>query len=239
MNPRWEAEHPAVASESLLDTRGVAQVVELLRRVDLPAPRFVYHELAVTDGAGHDYGPHDDGLADALTETDIRIGRVLAELDEAGLFEETLFVVTADHGMAPQMVELKANTAAHVTRVGLAAVVAEPLVWLLDVAVDVERKPDGRTGRVAVHELDPATDGERPAVEGAEVLVESHEDGLHPTVLARGHTDVNGLFAFPTPNDVPSSAIAVSVRAAGFNPRHVLMDGTNLALDLRSVLYGD
>lgn len=238
MNPRWEAEHPAVASESLLDTRGVAQVVELLRRHDLPAPRFVYHELAVTDGAGHDYGPHHDGLADALTETDVRIGRVLAELDEQGLFDETLFVVTADHGMAPQMVELKANTAAHVTRAGLAAVVAEPLVWLVDVAVDVERKPDGRTGRVEVRELDRTADGQQPAVAGAEVLIESHEDGGRPTVLARGRTDENGLFAFPTPNDVASSAIAVSVRAPGFNPRHLLMDGTNLALDLRSVLYG-
>ncbi len=237
MTPRFATEHPAVASESLLDTRGVAQVVELLGRDDLPPPRFVYHELAVTDGAGHDYGPHDSGLADALTETDIRIGRVLAALDARGLFDETLFVVTADHGMAPQMVELKANTAAHVTRAGLAAVVAEPLVWLLDVAVEVERKPDGRTGRVAVSELDALPNGERPPVEGAEVLVETHSPGEPPVLLARGRTDANGLFAFPTPNDVPSAAVAVSVRADGFNPRHLLLDGTNLALDLRAHLY--
>ena len=237
MTPRFATEHPAVAGESLLDTRGVAQVVELLGRDDLPPPRFVYHELAVTDGAGHDYGPHSDGLADALTETDVRIGRVLAALDERGLFEETLFVVTADHGMAPQMVELKANTAAHVTRAGMAAVVAEPLVWLLDVAVEVERKPDGRTGRVAVCELDLLPDGTQPPVAGAEVIVESHEPGGTPTVLARGRTDANGLFAFPTPNDIASSAIAVSVRADGFNARHLLLDGTNLALDLRAHLY--
>jgi hypothetical protein len=199
----------------------------------------VYHELALTDGAGHDYGPHHDGLADALTETDLRIGRVLAALDERGLVDETLFVVTADHGMAPQMVELQANPAAHVTRAGIAAVVAEPLVWLLDVAVEVERKPDGRTGRVAVCELDPLPDGERPPVEGAEVLVEHHHPGRAPVVLARGHTDANGLYAFPTPNDVPSSAIAVSVRADGCNPRHLRMDGSTLAPDLRSTLYGD
>ena len=38
-----------------------------------------------TDGAGHDYGPHSDGVRDALDETDRRIGRVLALLDERGL----------------------------------------------------------------------------------------------------------------------------------------------------------
>ena len=110
-------------------------------------------------------------------------------------------------------------------------------MWLLDVAVEVERKPDGRTGRVAVCELDLLPDGTQPPVAGAEVIVESHEPGGTPTVLARGRTDANGLFAFPTPNDVESAAIAVSVRADGFNPRHLLLDGTNLALDLRAHLY--
>jgi hypothetical protein len=28
------------------------------------------------------------------------------------------------------------------------------------------------------------------------------------------------------------------VRAEGFNPRHMRLDGTNLALDLRRALYG-
>ncbi len=58
-----------------------------------PRRRFVYHELALTDGAGHDYGPHSDGLADALAESDRRIGRVLDLLEAEGLFDETLFVV--------------------------------------------------------------------------------------------------------------------------------------------------
>jgi hypothetical protein len=30
----------------------------------------------------------------------------------------------------------------------------------------------------------------------------------------------------------------MAVRAEGFNPRHMLLDGSNLALDLRAVLYG-
>ncbi len=102
-NPRWKADgHKTVVREAMVDGRGVAQVIELFTRDDLPPPSFVYHELLLTDGAGHDYGPHHEGLRQALDETDLRIGRVLDLLEEVGLFDETLFVVTSDHGMAPQ-----------------------------------------------------------------------------------------------------------------------------------------
>ena len=237
MNPRWAAEHPAVAGESLLDTRGLAQMIELLRRDDLPSPAFVYHELAVTDGAGHEYGPHDEGLADALTETDVRIGHVLAELDRLGLFEETLFVVTADHGMAPQDVSLKANAAAHVLDAGFAAVVAEPMIWLRDVAVVIERKPDLRTARVTVLDADADTSGEHPPVAGAEVVAHLHRDGHAPRELARGRTDELGLYAFATPSDASSDAITVTVHSRDHNPRHLRLDGTSLHPDPRTALY--
>ena len=239
MHPRWADEHPSVAGESLLDTRGLAQVVELVGRGREAAPRFVYHELALTDGAGHEYGPHSDGLRDALDETDRRIGVVLDLLVEQGLFDETLFVVTADHGMAPQDVTLAANPTAQVLDAGLAAVVAEPMIWLLDVAIDVERKPDGRTGRVAVSELDADEHGERPAVADAEVVVEAHLPGREPRLIARGRTDERGLFGFPTPSDVPTAGLVVAVRARGRNPRHLRLDGSALGVDLVAALYGD
>jgi hypothetical protein len=238
INPRWALEHQSVASESVLDTRGLAQVVELFQRGPEHAPRFVYHELALTDGAGHEYGPHSDGLRDALDETDQRIGVVLDLLDALGLFDDTLFIVSADHGMAPQDVTLGANPTAHVLDAGLAAVVAEPMVWLLDLAVDVERASDGRTGRVAVAELDADEHGEHPPVEGAEVLVEAHLPGREPRVIARGRTDVNGLFGFPTPSDVPTDDLVVSIHARGFNPRHLRLDGEVLAIDPVEALYG-
>lgn len=238
MNPRWAVEHPAVASESLLDTRGVAQAVELLRRDDLGEIRFVYHELAVTDGAGHEYGPHHDGLSDALTETDIRIGRVLAELDARGWFDDTLFVVSADHGMAPQDVSLRANVANHVLDAGFAAVVAEPMIWLHDAALIVERKPDMRTARVTVLDNDADDVGERAPLVDADVQVHHHREGEQPREVARGHTDANGLFGFATPSDVDSVDITVSVSAAGRNPRRVRLDGSRLGIDLRAALFG-
>jgi hypothetical protein len=237
INPRWALEHGSVASEALLDCRGLAQVLELFGRDDQAPPRFVYHELALTDGAGHEYGPHSEGLRDALDETDRRIGTVLALLDERGLFEQTLFVVSADHGMAPQDTALAANPTAHVLEAGLSAVIAEPMIWLLDVAVEVERAADGRTGRVGVFELDLDPHDERPPVEGARVLVEAHQPGHTARLVARGTTDHNGLFGFATPSDVPTEHLVVSVRAEGFNPRHLRLDGTNLAIDLVAELY--
>ncbi len=238
MHPRWPGEHSSVAGESLLDTRGLAQVLELFDRDDQPPPRFVYHELALTDGAGHEYGPHGDGLRDALDETDRRIGRVLDLLDRRGLFDETLFVVSADHGMAPQAVELAANPAARVVDAGLHAVVAEPMVWLLDLHVEAERAADGRTGRIAVCELDPDESGERPPLEHAEVRIDAHVPGEAPRPVASGRTDRLGLFGFATPSDVPTERLLVTVHAPGFNSRHLRLDGVALAVDLRNALYG-
>lgn len=238
MNSRWAAEHPSVASESVLDTRGVAQVVELFTRTDQPPPLFVYHELALTDGAGHEYGPHSDGLADALAETDLRIGRVLALLDQLGLFDDTLFVVSADHGMAPQDVSLRANPTAHVLAAGLAAEVAEPLIWLHDLAVLVERAPDGRTGRVIVAHHDADATGEQPWCEGAEVAVSTIADTGARSLLASGSTDANGRFGFATPSHLSGADIVVTVHATGRNDRELLLDGSERIFDVRHALFG-
>lgn len=235
-HPNW-AHHPPVAAEALLDVRGLAQVLELFDRDDADPPSFVYHELALTDGAGHEFGPHSQGLRDALDETDRRIGHVLALFDRKGWFDDTLFVVSADHGMAPQDVALAANTAGHVLRAGHAAVVAEPMIWLLDVAVEVERAADGRTGRVAVAELDADRHDERPPVAGARVTVVANEPGREPRTVAAGTTDALGLFGFATPSDVATEHLTVSVHADGFNTRHLRLDGTNLGFDLRAALY--
>jgi len=239
-NPRWRADQQAmVERESVGDGRGMAQVIELFTRDDLPAPSLVYHELFVTDGAGHDYGPHHEGLRQALDESDRRVGRVLDLLEKLGLADETLFVVTADHAMAPQDVSLRANPARHVERIGMAVKVAEPMIWLQDLAVTVERAGDGRTGRVIVTECDALASGERPALEGAEVVVELHEgEAARARELVRGRTGAGGVFGFSTPSEIPSERIALLVRHPDFNPRRIRLDGKRLAIDLRAALYG-
>lgn len=237
-DPRWKEDgFKQVIDESTLDNRGVAQVTELFTSEELPPPVFVYHELVLTDGAGHDYGPHGDGLGAALAEGDRRVGRVLDLLEGIGLADETLFVLTADHGMAPQDPD-GTHPVEHYQTLGFEGVVAEPMIWLRDLAVDVERMADGRTGRVIVTDNDALPSGERPPVEGAEVIVEAHTEGEKPRVVARGTTGPGGVYGFPTPSSLAAEALAVSIRAPGFNARHLRLDGTNLALDLRSLLYG-
>lgn len=238
-DPRWAREaQAAVARESTLDARGVAQVIELFSRPGHEPPVCVYHELTLTDGAGHDYGPHDPGLKSALDESDRRVGRVLDVLDQRGLLEGTLFVVTADHGMAPQNVSLRANPAHHVARMGLEAVIAEPMIWLKDLGLEVECAADGRTARVLVSENDPLPTGERPSLEGALVIVEAHVEGGAPRRVAHGTTGAGGVYGFATPSDLAPAEMAISVRHPGFNSRHLRLDGTTLALDLREALYG-
>ncbi len=235
---RWKDDgFKQVVDESTLDNRGIAQVMELFTSEELPTPVFVYHELALTDGAGHDYGPHGEGLAAALAESDRRVGRVLDLLEGLGLADETLFVLSADHGMAPQDTG-GTHPAEHYRTLGFEGVVAEPMIWLRDLAVEVERMADGRTGRVIVADNDALPSGERPPVEGAEVIVEAHAEGEKPRVVARGTTGPGGVYGFPTPSSVVDEALAVSIRAPGFNARHVRLDGSNLALDLREALYG-
>ena len=235
VDPRWQKDgHASVIEESVLDNRGIAQVIELFESDDPPV--CVYHELALTDGVGHAYGPHGDGIRAALAESDRRIGRVFDALRAADALDETLFVVTADHGMAPQDPSSSENAIRHVERSGVACVVAEPMIWLLDLHVQVERSGDGRTGRVLVHENDALPSGERPECEGAEVVVTIEGEGARE--LTRGRTGPGGVFGFPTPMDVPSDAIVVSIEAEGFNGRRFTLDGSERLPDLRAALYG-
>ncbi len=237
-NPRWKADgHEDVARESVLDTRGVAQLYDLFRREDVHSPDLVFHELILTDGVGHDYGPHSEGLRDALDESDRRIGRVLDLLDEQGRLGDTLFVVTADHGMAPQDTALAANPGRHVLAAGLTAQVADSMIWLLDVTLDLQRASDGRTGRVIVREADALPSGERPAVVDAHVSVRAVRGGREDELVARGRTDAGGVFGFVTPAEIASHELVVHVEAAGFNSRATRLDGRPVHEDPRATLY--
>jgi hypothetical protein len=241
-DPRWREEGcEDAARESTLDTRGVAQVYDLFRRDDLPSPDFVYHELVLTDGVGHDYGPHSEGMRSALEESDRRIGRIMTLLAEQGRLDETLIVVTADHGMAPQQVELAANPGRHVSKAGLACEVADSMIWLLDCDLELERSADGRTARIIVHHADALPSGERPPLAGAQISVSLADDADAGAdtgeTIAAGASDAHGIFAFATPAEIPSAAICLDIRAPGCNRRQLTLDGGGGGKDLRAALY--
>jgi hypothetical protein len=69
---------------------------------DIGLPKLLAVSLYLSDGAGEGEGPHGDDLRDALVETDERVGQLLDLYAREGGFEDTVFVLTADHGMALQ-----------------------------------------------------------------------------------------------------------------------------------------
>ena len=198
---------------------------------------FVAHEFVITDGAGHDYGPHHEGLREALYRTDNRIGAVLELLRARGLLESTLFVVTSDHGMAAQRVELKANPVREAERAGIQGVFAEPMIYLRDLRVELERARDLRSIRVTVLDNDFLPGGEHPPLAGARVTL--HGSGEGDRIIAEARTPESGRVAFATPADASDAELTVSVELKGFNRRVIRADGTSIAKDIRQVLYAN
>jgi hypothetical protein len=233
--PKWlQDEQRPAHSESIVDGRGVAQAIVLYSDSAHPPPKFMFHELTLTDGVGHDYGPHSDGERAALDETDVRVGRVLETLEAQGLFDSTLFIITTDHGMAPVDASLKANQVRAVTGAGMKAVVPDPLVYLIDMAVTVTAHQDGRTAMIEALANDADASGERLPVEGAAVTL----SGRNAHVLARATTSAGGTCGLPLPIDVEPDELYVTVHHDDYNPRRLRLDGTPVREDLRSMLYG-
>jgi phosphonoacetate hydrolase len=69
------------------------------RDVDYPKPKFMWVNFTLTDSAFHEGGPHSEIAAAAIRDCDARLGEVLAAIQRAGAFDDTAFVLVADHGM--------------------------------------------------------------------------------------------------------------------------------------------
>jgi hypothetical protein len=234
VSPRWMADNiPAMQREEIVDIRGMAQAFTLFEHC-AEAPAFVAHEFVLTDGAGHDYGPHHDGLREALYRTDRRIGQLIAMLRERGILDTTLFVVTSDHGMAAQRIELKANPAAEPAAVGIKGIFAEPIIYLRDLNLEIERARDLRSIRITVRDNDHLPDWEHPAVNGARVTLHRGDRRL-----GEATTDAEGRVAFATPADATDAELVLKIEHPDFNQRNLYGDGSPLREDLRRLLYGD
>ena len=235
IDPRWfnELDEQGHKLMGQIDNRALAQARQLFADRSHATPKLTYFEFSQPDAAAHDYGPHHEGARQALDETDVRVGHILRQLDELGLFESTLFVFTTDHGMAAQDVNLLANPARIPQRDGMEAVTTEPFVYLRDLDVTVEVAHDGRTAQVTVLDNDAHERGEQAPIAGAEILVTDHRDGK----VASVKTDANGNAGFSVPAELLPAQLRMAVHTGGFNPRHMLLDGSNLALDLRETLY--
>ena len=62
-------------------------------------PTFMWCNFTLTDSAFHEGGPYSEIAEASVRDSDARVGEVLAAVERAGVFDDTAFVLVADHGM--------------------------------------------------------------------------------------------------------------------------------------------
>lgn len=96
-----------------------------------PLPTLTWSSFAVTDGAGHTSGPHGELARLSIVDTDKRVGEVLAAVEQAGVFDQTAFLVISDHGMEQADPEVTGDWNDHLAGTGIAyRDVGEGLIYL-------------------------------------------------------------------------------------------------------------
>jgi len=81
------------------DSTVTSQVLSYLEDND---PEILFIQFDSVDGAGHGYGYGTEGHLAALTAVDGMIGQIYEAFEKKGILENTLFIVTSDHGGTPE-----------------------------------------------------------------------------------------------------------------------------------------
>jgi phosphonoacetate hydrolase len=84
-----------------------------------PTPRFTWCNFTLTDSAFHEGGPHSEIAAAAIRDSDARLGEVLRAVERAGVFDDTAFVLVADHGMEENDPAVRGDWDVHLREAGL------------------------------------------------------------------------------------------------------------------------
>ncbi len=88
---------------SVIDHMAIDQAVGIwsghYRDQSYPLPRFCFVNHTLTDAAMHEGGPHSEMAAASVRDSDGRLGALFAAVEQAGVFDDTAWVLIADHGM--------------------------------------------------------------------------------------------------------------------------------------------
>ena len=98
----WNPINTGIIEENLgvhKDTGNDAAVCEkILAYLDENDPALLFAQFDGVDGAGHKFGYGSKLFLQKITEIDALIGQIVAKYREKGYAEDTLFIVSADHG---------------------------------------------------------------------------------------------------------------------------------------------
>jgi hypothetical protein len=83
---------------SAIDLLGLSTMVGLFSASEDERPRVAWWSQYTTDAAHHHGGPRSPIAVDAMRDCDARLGVLLDHLESIGVLDETLFLLTADHG---------------------------------------------------------------------------------------------------------------------------------------------
>ncbi len=89
-------------------------------------PDFIFTVFPCVDWNGHAYGPRDERTIEAYRYMDASVGKVVKKLKEQGEWENTLLLLTADHGLTATHTHF--DLANYFTKVGLRAL-QYPIIW--------------------------------------------------------------------------------------------------------------
>ena len=208
-----EADPDGYGLESTLDHQGQTQARRLFEDTARhPLPKYFINNFALTDGAGHHFGPHTTCQIAAYRDSDIRLGRILGAMRSSGFLGESLIVITGDHGSENQNLSNEGLPSDFETRLndaGIAHVMADWHVYLLTLDVSSSQKRLSRgENEVTFTVTDDDTDA---PVEGATVTISG------ATAAVEGTTDAEGEVTLKfTPKKKAVKAIATT---EGFNAR--------------------
>jgi predicted AlkP superfamily pyrophosphatase or phosphodiesterase len=77
-----------------------------LRVIERDKPTFMLINLPATDNVGHASGAAKDKMAPIVANADQQIGRIMDIYKKLGIYDQTVFVITSDHGMTPTTVKI-------------------------------------------------------------------------------------------------------------------------------------
>ena len=199
------AEDQGYLQESGLDHIGQTQARRVFEdTAQHPIPKYFINNFTITDGAGHHFGAHTECTLAAYRDSDRRLTRIVSAMKSAGVFGETLIVVTGDHGMENQNLDrrgLPSDFAAQLNEANIDHVMTDWHVYLLTMGVSSSKQTfrpgDSETSMFTVTDHDT---GE--PVEGALVTIEGEQGNV------LGRTGVGGVVELTfVPTGDPLSAL--------------------------------
>jgi predicted AlkP superfamily pyrophosphatase or phosphodiesterase len=79
----------------------------------------MFANFTLTDAAMHEGGPYSEIAAASIRDSDARMGEILKAVERAKIFDETAFVLVADHGMEETNPAVRGDWAAPLLDAGL------------------------------------------------------------------------------------------------------------------------